>query len=86
MIEERNRIYADKISDYLLTPTRLTKDFLEYEGLYNVHVVGNPIVDVSKSILSKSISRETKDKLKLNDDFLLTFSKYYDFLLQLKKG
>lgn len=71
MVEERNRTYVDKISDYLLTPTRLTKDFLEYEGLYNVHVVGNPIVDVSKGILSEAISRGTKDKLKLNDDFLL---------------
>lgn len=71
MPEERNRIYVDRISNYLLTPTILTKNFLEYEGLYNAYIVGNPIVDVCKNVLSTALRKKTKDRLQLDDDFLL---------------
>jgi len=71
MPEERNRIYVDRISNYLLTPTILTKNFLEYEGLYNAYIVGNPIVDVCKNACSTALREKTKDRLQLDDDFLL---------------
>ena len=46
MPEEMNRIKTDGLSDYLLTPTELTKHFLEREGITdNVFVVGNTVVD-----------------------------------------
>jgi UDP-N-acetylglucosamine 2-epimerase len=71
MPEERNRIYVDRTSNYLLTPTILTKNFLEYEGLHNAYIVGNPIVDVCKSTCSTALRKKTKDRLQLDDDFLL---------------
>lgn len=42
MIEERNRIHTDSISDYLFAPTVLNRTFLKYEGITtNIFVTGN---------------------------------------------
>lgn len=71
MPEEKNRIFVDKVSDYLLTPTILTKTFLEYEGHKNIHIVGNPVVDACKTYLPRALERKTKDNLELDDEFLL---------------
>ena len=49
MLEERNRIYIDSISDYLLVPTELSKIFLKYENIENnVFITGNLIVDICR--------------------------------------
>ena len=49
MVEERNRIYIDSISDFLFSPTSLSKAFLQYEGITNgVFVTGNLISDICK--------------------------------------
>jgi len=49
MPEEQNRIKVDHISDYLLCPTSLSREFLRFEGIKkHVYVTGNLIVDVSK--------------------------------------
>jgi len=49
MIEERNRVLVDSLSDYLLAPTLLNHTFLRYEGRQDgVYVSGNMIVDVCK--------------------------------------
>jgi UDP-N-acetylglucosamine 2-epimerase len=71
MPEERNRKFVDSISDYLLTPTNLTKTFLEYEGYKNIYVVGNPIVDACMGYLPKALKRKTRSGLGLNDEFIL---------------
>jgi len=71
MPEERNRIFVDSVSDYLLAPTVLTKTFLEYEGYKNIYIVGNPIVDACKKYLPRALKRKTKDNLELDDEFLL---------------
>jgi UDP-N-acetylglucosamine 2-epimerase len=47
MPEERNRIEVDFLSQHLLCPTNLSREFLSYEGkTRNVSVTGNLIVDV----------------------------------------
>ena len=54
MIEERNRIYIDSISDFLLSPTHLSKLFLQYEGITDrVFITGNLIVDVCRKYSEK---------------------------------
>lgn len=53
MPEEKNRIRTDQLSDYLLCPTSLSKEFLAYEGITtNVSITGNLIVDVCKKFSS----------------------------------
>lgn len=71
MPEERNRIYVDSVSDHLLTPTAITKAFLQCEGYRNARVVGNPVVDVCRGYLPQALKRKTKEKLQLSDGFLL---------------
>jgi UDP-N-acetylglucosamine 2-epimerase (non-hydrolysing) len=49
MPEERNRIKIDQVSDYLLCPTTLSREYLAFEGITkNVSVTGNLIVDVCR--------------------------------------
>jgi UDP-N-acetylglucosamine 2-epimerase len=50
LIEERNRIKIDSISDYLFAPTELSKVFLKFENVPEdrISVTGNLIVDVCK--------------------------------------
>jgi UDP-N-acetylglucosamine 2-epimerase len=49
MVEERNRVYIDSISDFLFSPTYLSKVFLQYEGITNgVFVTGNLISDICR--------------------------------------
>jgi UDP-N-acetylglucosamine 2-epimerase len=56
MIEERNRIHTDSISDYLFAPTVLNRTFLEYEGITtNIFVTGNLIVDVCRKFSRNAI-------------------------------
>lgn len=48
MIEEKNRIKADRLSDYLFAPTNIAKKNIlkENPNKKNIYVVGNTIVDV----------------------------------------
>lgn len=70
MPEERNRIKVDQISDYLLCPTTLSREYLRFEGIKkNVFVTGNLIVDVSKKFLN---SKLPKDYQFLEEFILLT--------------
>lgn len=75
MPEERNRIEADRLSDYRLAPTNLSKYFLtDVEG-YNpqsIRVVGNLIVD--SYYLYKSEIKKSKivEEMGLKDFGLLT--------------
>jgi UDP-N-acetylglucosamine 2-epimerase (non-hydrolysing) len=56
MVEERNRIRIDSMSDYLLAPTVLNRTFLEYENITNnVFVTGNLIVDVCRKFSKNAI-------------------------------
>lgn len=50
LVEERNRIKIDSISDYLFAPTELSKVFLKFENVPEdrILVTGNLIVDVCK--------------------------------------
>lgn len=50
IVEERNRIKIDSISDYLFAPTELNKVFLKFENIPDskISVTGNLIVDVCK--------------------------------------
>ena len=50
MIEEKNRIIADRLSDYLFAPTYIAKKNILNENPQkkNIYVVGNTIVDVLK--------------------------------------
>ena len=75
MPEERNRIEADRISDYRLAPTNLSKYFLtDLEG-YNpetIRVVGNLIVD-TYHLYKKEIKRSgIVEKMGLKNFALLT--------------
>jgi len=58
LIEERNRIKIDSISDYLFAPTDLNKVFLEFENVPDnrITVTGNLIVDVCKKYSQESAS------------------------------
>ena len=56
MIEERNRIHTDSISDYLFAPTVLNRTFLQYEEItINVFVTGNLIVDVCRKFSRNTV-------------------------------
>jgi len=69
MPEERNRIKIDHISDYLLCPTSLSKEFLTFEGITNnVSVTGNLIVDVCQKLSNNTGSDLMND---LPKDYLL---------------
>ena len=50
IVEEKNRIKIDSISDYLFAPTELNKVFLKFENIPEdkIEVTGNLIVDVCK--------------------------------------
>jgi UDP-N-acetylglucosamine 2-epimerase len=50
VVEERNRIKIDSISDYLFVPTELNKVFLKFENIPEdiISITGNLIVDVCK--------------------------------------
>jgi UDP-N-acetylglucosamine 2-epimerase len=51
MLEERNRLETDCLSDYLLAPTMLSKSFLMYEDANKdkeIFVTGNLIVDICR--------------------------------------
>jgi UDP-N-acetylglucosamine 2-epimerase len=50
IVEERNRIKIDSISDYLYAPTELNKVFLKFENVpeNKIRVTGNLIADVCK--------------------------------------
>jgi UDP-N-acetylglucosamine 2-epimerase len=50
LVEERNRIKIDSISDYLFAPSELNKVFLKFENIpeHKISVTGNLIVDVCK--------------------------------------
>jgi len=68
MPEERNRILVDKISDYLLCPTAVSKEFLRLEGITkNVFVTGNLIVDVSKKISNHKYPKN----FKIDEEYIL---------------
>jgi len=70
MPEEMNRIKTDGLSDYLFTPTELTKHFLGKEGITNnVFVVGNTVVDACLTY-SKIANEKSKilDELKIEKD------------------
>ena len=68
MFEERNRIYIDSVSNYLLAPTELNKIFLKYENIENnVFVTGNLIVDICRK-LSQSADLKRND---LPSEFVL---------------
>lgn len=58
LIEERNRIKIDSISDYLFAPTELSKVFLKFENIPEdkITVTGNLIVDVCKKYSQESPS------------------------------
>jgi len=58
LIEERNRIKIDSISDYLFAPTELSKVFLKYENIPEdrITVTGNLIVDVCKKYAEETPS------------------------------
>ncbi len=72
MPEEINRILTDHISDYLFTPTELTRSYLELEGITeNVFVVGNTIVDACMYY-----SEIAKNKTNILKKFNLEKNKY----------
>jgi len=68
MPEERNRIKVDQLSDYLLCPTTLSREFLRFEGIKDhVFVTGNLIVDISKKFSDVKLQR----KFKLDEESIL---------------
>jgi len=58
LVEERNRIKIDSISDHLFAPTELNKVFLKFENIPEdkIMVTGNLIVDVCKKYSKRSDS------------------------------
>jgi len=69
MPEELNRYVADRYSDLLLTPTELTRRFLEREGLTKgVHVVGNTVVDACLKYSKLAEKKSTLKDLGLEKD------------------
>ncbi len=73
MPEERNRIETDGLSSLLLTPTGLTKTFIEREGLSGkTSVVGNTVVDACLHYLKKTKEQEVLGKYQVDkNEFIL---------------
>ena len=67
LVEERNRIIIDSISDHLFAPTELGKVFLKFENIPEdrISVTGNLIVDVCKKY-SKHFTSTTLTDLPRN--------------------
>ena len=63
LVEERNRIIIDSISDYLFAPTELSKVFLKFENIPEdrISVTGNLVVDVCKKYARYFASSKTID-------------------------
>jgi len=86
MPEERNRIKIDQLSDYLLCPSTLSREYLLFEGIKDkVSVTGNLIVDVCRKFAKKFVSRSADVP---NEYFLLTLHRaenvdYPDQLMKL---
>ena len=74
MAEERNRVYIESVSDFLLSPTLLSKVFLEYEGIIDrVFVTGNLIVNVCRKYVKREgVSIPELQDLNLKKHLLLT--------------
>jgi len=74
MPEEINRIVSDHVSDFLFTPTEVSKQNLLFEGIdeNTIHVTGNTIVD--------AVYQNIKEAKKLRDPFKkynLTSNNYF---------
>lgn len=68
MPEERNRIMIDQVSDYLMCPTTLSREYLAFEGIKgSISVTGNLIVDVCRKFSKIQKPRRTD----LPDEYLL---------------
>jgi UDP-N-acetylglucosamine 2-epimerase (non-hydrolysing) len=67
MPEEVNRVVTDRVSDYLLAPSRDAVEHLFREGYRDdqVHLVGNVMVDTLLSNLERARRRATLDRLGL---------------------
>lgn len=64
VVEERNRIKIDSISDHLFVPTEMNKVFLKFENVPEdkISITGNLIVDVCKKY-SHNFSSTLKEQL-----------------------
>ena len=73
MPEEHNRIETDRISSLLLTPTNLTRSFIERERLDGeVSVVGNTVVDACLHYIRKADEQEVLGRFGIErKDFVL---------------
>ena len=70
MPEEHNRIIVDNFSDYLFTPTQITKQNLVSEKVHGkIFVTGNTVID-SINLFSKISKKYSKLSLD-NDDYVL---------------
>lgn len=76
MPEEKNRRLVDSISDYLFTPTSITKQNLLREGhpTHKIFQVGKPIYDVLHNFREEIEQNKILEKLQLakKDYFLVT--------------
>lgn len=73
MAEETVRVLVDHMSDLFFTPTSLTSQFLEKEGITkNKFKVGNTIVDACLTYLPKAANREIVDRLGLKKGEFIT--------------
>lgn len=72
MPEEHNRIIVDNFSDYLFTPTQMTKQNLISEKVHGkIFVTGNTVIDAI-NLFSKISKKHSKLSLDYNDYVLLT--------------
>ena len=72
MPEEHNRIIVDNFSDYLFTPTQMTKQNLISEKVHGkIFVTGNTVIDAI-NLFSKISKKYSKLSLDYNDYVLLT--------------
>jgi UDP-N-acetylglucosamine 2-epimerase len=71
MVEERNRVYIDSISDFLFSPTYLSKVFLQYEGITKgVYVTGNLISDICRKYSKRINYSQPKNIAEDESDYL----------------